>query len=151
MPAEGNSKALQCSSLSWSGHAKRGDHRIEFEPSKETFASIHPQFGEGDPFELLGCLFDSKLAMSDCINKLLSEVRPKIKALLRTRIYYKRHDYAKDMITQYKTHVWSLIEYLTPAIYHASNTQLQQLEQVQTSFAHELGLTVKEAFCLARS
>ncbi len=60
-------------------------NRVAFDPSKEHVVVIHPTLGEGDPFKLLGLLVDYKLIMDAGIEKILSQARPKIRAILRTK------------------------------------------------------------------
>lgn len=75
-------------------------NRVEFDPGKEHVIILHPIDGAGDPFKLLVCLFDCKLLMNQAVDKILSQVRPKIKAILRTRQHYD----AKNLIFfQFKT------------------------------------------------
>ena len=48
---------------------------------------MHPVSAYGDPFKLLGLLMDTKLVMRMAVDAILSKIRPRIKALLRTRAY----------------------------------------------------------------
>ena len=45
----------------------------------------------------------------------------------------------------YKAHLLSYIEYRIPALYHACDTALGELDRVQTRFLREAGLTEEEA------
>ena len=63
-------------------------NRVIFDPSKEHEVILHPIFGSGEPFKLLGCLIDCKLIMNQAIDKILAQIRPKVAAILRTRRYY---------------------------------------------------------------
>jgi len=101
---------------------------------------IHPG-GEGDDFRLLGCMFDVHLQMETAIRTILGKVRPKIKALLRARIYHSQ----QDMVMQYKAHILPLLEHHSAAIFHATDTILKPFDKVQSSFLQEIGLTEKEA------
>ena len=47
---------------------------------------------------------------------------------------------------QFKSHIWGLIESVTPALYHAAPSVVGKLDRVQTSFVDKLGLTQREAF-----
>ena len=76
---------------------------------------IHPTLGEGDPFKLLGLLVDYKLIMDAGIEKILSQARPKIRAILRTKPHYS----VAELITQFKTHVWGIMEIYNGSILHA--------------------------------
>ena len=57
---------------------------VSFDPKKEEFSILHPHFGSGPTFRLLGPLIDAKLTMHDSVDKTLSKARPKLKAPLRT-------------------------------------------------------------------
>ena len=69
-------------------------------------------------------------------------MRPRIKALLRTRAHYD----SKAMIDQYKTHIWGIVETHSGAIFHASTYLLDKLDNVQEHFLHELGISASAAF-----
>ena len=81
-------------------------------------------------------MVDTKLLMDEAIDKILSQVRPKVHAILRTRRHYE----VRDLIDQFKTHVWSLMEIHTGAIFHASDYLLAKIDNVQRSFLRELGV-----------
>ena len=80
--------------------------------------------------------------MEHAIDQVLSRIRPKIKALLRTRCYYS----TGDMVNQFKIHIWGLIEYQNGALCHACASSLARLDQAQASFVREFGLTEEMAF-----
>ena len=85
-------------------HAWGLRNQVEFDPGKESMKIIHPSLGLGDDFKLLGTLFDCKLSMQPCIDKLLSKMTSMIRALLRLR-----HIYSVDqLIGQYKTHTFGV-------------------------------------------
>ena len=67
---------------------------------------MHLSLGHGAAFRLLRCTMDADLRMHSAIEDLMSKIRPKITAILRTRAYYK----VPDLIGQFKTHIWGLIE-----------------------------------------
>ena len=117
-------------------------NRVAFDPSKEHTLIIHPIHGDGDAVKLLGCLIDAKLIMRQCVDALLSRARPKIKAILRTR----RHYSVKDLIGQFKTHVWGLLEYQTGAYFHASSYLLKKFDSAQRGFLEELQVDEATAF-----
>ena len=77
-----------------------------------------------DAFKLLACLVDTQLLMRQAVNEILSRVRPRIKALLRTRAHYSN----ASLILQFKTHVWGLMESHSGAIFHASTSILDQID-----------------------
>ena len=111
-------------------------NRVAFDASKEHLLILHPTSGNGDPFKLLGCLIDTKLTMAPAIEHVLSQVRPRITALLRTR----RHYTIAEMIGQFKTHIWGSMECHSGAIYHAATSHLSKLARCQSSYLHQLGL-----------
>ena len=123
-------------------HAWGRVNRVAFDPSKEHVVILHPIRGEGDPFKLLGCLVDCKLVMDQAIEKILAQVRPKRQAILRTKPHYC----VRDLITQFKTHVWGLMEYHSGAIFHASDTLLERFDSAQRGFLQEIDVTPEAAF-----
>ena len=117
-------------------------NRVAFEPTKETIAIIHPRDGEGDPFKILGCYFDVQLKMDLAINKVVTHVKPKVQALLRTRYIYD----TENLIQQFKTHIWGHLEYVSGSILHATETVLGRLDRIQNSFLRDIDVTPEEAF-----
>ena len=63
-------------------------NRVSFDPSKEHLVVLHPFENHGAAFKLLGLMVDTDLAMDSAIDSLLSKIRPKITAILRTRGYH---------------------------------------------------------------
>jgi len=82
-----------------------------------------------------------KLMMRD-MALILSQIRPKIKALLRSKCHYD----VRDMIAQFETHIWGVIQGHTGAIRHASRSILQDLDLCQQHYLRAIGLTASEAF-----
>ena len=117
-------------------------NRVSFDAAKEHIVSIHPILGQGDTFRLLGCMVDCKLQMKQAIETILSQIRPKIHAILRTRNHYD----VKSLINQFKTHVWSLMEIHNGAIFHAAGSYLSRVDEAQKKFLDEIGITEQEAF-----
>ena len=117
-------------------------NRVAFDPSKEHVVIIHPIYGSGDPFKILGCMIDCKLIMSHAADKILSQVRPKVAAILRTKMHYSKG----DLISQCKTHIWGIVEQHTEAIFHASDHVLEKIDRVQSHFLRDLDMTEKAAF-----
>jgi len=116
-------------------------NRVSFDASKEVFAVLHPSLGHGPCFKLLGCMMDTDLRMQTCIDQLLSKIRPKITAILRTRGFYS----IPDLVSQYKTHIWGLIEVNIGGYFHAASSLLAKIDHAQDRFFHELGLTSAQA------
>ena len=82
-------------------HAWGRTNRVTFDPGKEHLVIMHPSLGYGAAFRLLGCTMDTDLRMHSAIEELMSKIRPKITAILRTRAYYS----TLDLIGQFKTHI----------------------------------------------
>ena len=123
-------------------HAWGRINRVAFDPSKEHVAVIHPILGEGEPFKLLGCLIDCKLTMDQAVDKILSQVRPKIRAIERTQAHYN----VKELISQFKTHVWSIMEVHNGGIFHSSNYLLEKFDSAQRHFLDRIGVDENTAF-----
>ena len=92
-------------------------------------------------FKLLGILFHCELKMAGAVQKLVNEVRWKVKTLLRSARYHT----VAELVTLYKSKVLGFIEYSTPAIYHATDTVLAKLERVQERLLRAVGCTDREA------
>ena len=117
-------------------------NRVTFDAAKEHLIIIHPIFASGDPFKLLGCLVDCKLQMLQAIDNIITQVRPKMWALLRTRAHYD----LRTLVNQFKTHLWGLMEIHNGAIFHAATTHLNKLDSLQRHFLHELDIPEEDAF-----
>jgi len=87
-------------------------------------------------------MVDTDLAMESAIDLLLTRIRPKIKAILRTRGYHS----ISDLIMQFKTHIWGLMEAHMGGIFHATSTRLDKIDHVQDRFLRELGISAEYAF-----
>ena len=118
-------------------HSWGGTNKVIFDPDKEHIVILHPSDSHGEPFKLLGLMVDLDLRMQTAIDQLLSKIRPKSTATLRTRGYYS----TADLITQYKTHIWGLVEINCGGYFHAARSLLDKVGQVQISFLRKLGLT----------
>ena len=80
--------------------------------------------------------------MEEEVDRICNKIRPKVKALLRTRAFYC----TRDMLTQYKTHIWPHLENTIGAYFHAANSHLLKLDGVQIGYLHSLGLDAAVAF-----
>ena len=87
-------------------------------------------------------MIDTDLRMHSCIEQLLSKIRPKNTAILRTRGYYC----VPDLITQFKTHIWCLIEVNIGGYFHACTSLLDKLDHAQNRFLCERGPSPADAF-----
>ena len=117
-------------------------NRVTFDAAKEHMVVIHPMFAFGDPFKLLGLLVDTKLLMLNAVDAMLTKIRPRIKALLRTRSHYS----AASLIDQFKSHVWGLMEAHSGGIFHAATSILAQFDNSQRHFVEEVGETEASVF-----
>ena len=117
-------------------------NRVSFDPAKEHMVVIHPTEHSGESFRLLGLMIDLDLRMHTAIDQLLSKIRPKTTAILRMRGYYA----VPDIINQYKTHVWGLVESHCGGYFHAATSLLDKVGQVQSNFLHKLNISEREAF-----
>ena len=80
--------------------------------------------------------------MSQIIDNNLSQMRPTRQAILRTKPHYC----VKELINQFKTHVWAIVETHSDAIFHASDYLLDKLDSAQRHFLNEVGVTEAETF-----
>ena len=134
-------------SMTWHIHGKQfivggARNRVTFAAEKEHLIVIHPSVGEGDLVKLLGCIIDPKLTMQAAIDKLIAILKPKITALLKTRSTYN----VQEMIRQFKTHIWGILEYHNGSIAHTSATSLARLDRLQRSFLEHLHMDERTAF-----
>ena len=61
---------------------------------------------------------------------------------MRTRQHYSE----ADLIGQFKTHVWGIIEQNSGAIFHAARYLLDKIDACQSSFLKQIGLDDASAF-----
>ena len=104
-------------------------NRVSFDPSKEHLVVLHPVANHGACFKFLGCMVDTDLRMLTAIDQLLTRIRPKITAILRTRAYYS----VPQLITQFKTHIWGLMEANSGGIFHAATHLLAKIDVFSAS------------------
>ena len=109
---------------------------MSFDAAKESRHIMSLGSAWGGSFKLLGITFDGQLSMSDAVEEVVSEASWKLRTLLRTKRYYTD----ADLITLYKAHLLSYIEYRTPAIYHATQTVLSRLDEIQPRFLKDAGV-----------
>jgi len=138
-PEEVTSKLSECRT---NVHRWGKANRVTFDENKEHIIILHPTYAFGDAFNLLGCLTDPKLTMRPAVDKILSRVRPRIKALLRTRKHYS----ASSLIDQFKTQIWDLMESHSGGIFHAATSILDQLDKTQKHFLEAFEVTQETAF-----
>jgi len=117
-------------------------NRVTFDAQKEHIVILHPSRGLGDPFKLLGLLMDADLRMHSAIDQLLGKVRPKVTAILRTRAYYS----VPDLINQFKTQIWGLMEAHSGGLFHAATSLLQKIDHAQNRFLREICISAVRGF-----
>jgi len=84
---------------------------------------------------------DTDLRMHSAIDEFMSKIRPKITAILRTRAYYS----TRDLIGQFKTHIWGLIEAHNGGYFHATSSLLEKIDHAQERFLRELEVSPEQA------
>ena len=80
--------------------------------------------------------------MHEAVAGLIKRARPKVRMLLRGKLFYS----TTNMVMLFKTHVWGIVESQTPAIYHAARTTLVPIDQLQDSFVRDINLDATQAF-----
>jgi hypothetical protein len=116
-------------------------NQVSFDASKESRHILSLTEPIGNTFRLLGICFDGALDMCSTVGELVADAGWKLRTLIRTRRYYND----ADLIMLYKTHLLSYIEYRTAAIYHARRDVLSKLDEVQTRFLRDVGVSEVEA------
>ena len=77
---------------------------------------------------------------AECV-KVGDRASAKLSALIKLRRFYS----TPELISLHKTHVLSVLELPTPAVYHVTDTVLLNLDKVQKRFLREVGLTAELA------
>ena len=122
-------------------HTWGAANAVKFDAIKESFHIVSRTSPYGEPFKILGIMFDAKLLMHEAIRGTTTEATWRLRTLLKTRRF---HD-VKNIIVLFKQHVLSFIESRTPGIAHAATTVLQPLDNVLKRFLREIGVTENEA------
>ena len=71
----------------------------------------------------------------------MTKVNSKITAILRIRGYYNM----PQLIVQFETHIWGLMEANMGSIFHATSCLLAKIDRAQNRFLRELGISVDQA------
>ena len=83
-------------------------------------------------------VFDSTSSFSsDTVNELARDCKWKLNAILRTQSFNS----GAQLLSLYKAQVLPFIEFRTPAIYHACNSSLENLEHVQSKLLEAAGMS----------
>ena len=107
-------------------HSWGAANQVTFEPTKESFHVVSHLEPEGEDYKLLGVLFDCQLTMAASLQALVGKARWKLRSLLRSDNYH--NDF--ELVKLYKSRLLGYLEYHTPAVHHASDTQLEPLNRV---------------------
>ena len=122
-------------------HTWGSANQVTFDPSKESKHILSRNMPSGEDYKFLGVTFDCRLDMQVAVRALAGKVKWKLQMLLRSKRFFS----TEDLIVQYKQQVLTYIEYRTGAIYHATKTVLCLLDDLQTRFLRELGITAEAA------
>ena len=122
-------------------HAWRRANRVSFDPGKESMHIISKITPSASEFKLLGVDFDCKLTMHIAIRSCTIEAAWKLKPILRTQRYFND----RELITLFKSHVLSFIEFRTLAFLHAASSLLQSLDHILERFLSSMGISSLEA------
>ena len=114
--------------------------RITMEPAKEVLTTIypprHPNRGEQNSTRLVGVQIDPDLSMKDHIDHVLSKARIAKTRLMRMKPYCTDH----QLVSLYKTLIWSALENANVCYAHASEHHLRKLDAFQRSTLRMLGV-----------
>jgi hypothetical protein len=122
-------------------HEWGGDNEVAFDPGKETMHVLSHVSPQGNSFRILGAQFDCRLAMGIAVHEIADEVVWKIRTLLRSRKFHTD----TEMMNIYKSRVISYVEYRTAALYHACDTALKPIDEIQRRFLRDLGISERDA------
>ena len=118
--------------------------RISLEPSKEVLTTFypprHPDNRDSQPtIRLVGIHVDTEINMKDHISKVMGKAR-----IARTRLVRMRPYCTEDqLLSLYKSLIWSALEVGSVCYAHADNTTLAKLQLFQESTLRQLGLAHK--------
>ena len=104
---------------------------------------MHLVFGSSAVFKYLGVRLDCKPITVDEVTRILGKAKPKDAAILRCRGFFYP---MKNLLQQFKAHVWPWLERATGAIHHASTVHLAKVDKVQLSFLNELAVSAEVVF-----
>ena len=132
----------QVNSIASNTRASCAAARITMEPSKEVLTVFypprHPDRADDQPTtRLVGIYVDQDLNMKDHITKMLKNARVARTRLVRMRPYCTQG----QLLSMYKTLIWSALEVGSVCYAHADSTTLAKLEKFQDSTLRQLGLS----------
>jgi len=115
-------------------------NQVQFDAGKESFHILHRRRPKGESFKIMGILWDTKLTMLAECQEVAARAGWKLKTLLRTRRFYT----TSELVILYKSHVLPVLEFPTPAVFHAASSVFELLDKVQGRFLCEVGLTPED-------
>ena len=116
-------------------------NRVSFDAGKESKHVLCRENPVGSNFKILGVNIDCKLLMQDAVHDVAVECGWKLETMLRSRKFFN----GLELVTLYKAHLLSFVEYRTSAIYHAASTILCSIDKVQTRMQKIAGIDDFEA------
>ena len=116
-------------------------NRVCFDAGKESFHCLHRTRQFWEDFKMLGVTFDCQLTMKIAVQEIAREAGWRVRSILRCRRFF----ITSELVRLYKAQVLSYVESMTPAIYHAARTTLDELDRVQRRFLRSIGVTELEA------
>ena len=141
-PSEAGVRAHQCKAQH-DLHDWGWANRVLFDPTKESFHTLHRAFFEGENFKILGCLFDPQLLMHAACRMVATEAGWRLRKLLRSRQFFT----TPELMHLYKAQILSYIESSTPGVYHAAPSVLERVDRVQLRLLRELEMDELSALC----
>ena len=123
-------------------HAWGRANQVEFDPKKESLHVLSHHEPAGCNFKILSIDFDCRLTMADAVSVLVSDLRWKVRSILRAQ----RCQSVRGMINLYKSKVLSYAECRTAGVYHACASTLEGIDRVQSSFLRDIGVGELSAF-----
>ena len=124
------------------GAARMGPHEpSSLRSQKGSFHILSFSEPYGEDFKLLGVTFDVGMTMRGTVDELVAETSWKLKMLLRTARFYS----SGELISLYKAHILSFVEYRTLAVYHATRDLLKRIDKIQSKFLEAAGIDDGEA------
>ena len=115
-------------------------NQVLFDASKEGMHVLSTDDPTNGSFRILGIEFDGKLSMHCAIAEMVQAVKWKVVMVTRSRRYYND----AELVCMYKAHILSFVEYRTAAIFHATQTELETVDRIQSSFLRDLGISERD-------
>jgi len=110
---------------------------VTFDAGKKSAHVLCKDKPVGDNFRVLGVLFDSKPTMVPAVKETVTEAKWRLRVLERSAKYFT----VPQLVKKYKARVLSYVEYRTAAVYHATDTVLEPLNNLQERYLRRFGIT----------